>query len=324
MRREIARAMHDGPAQSLTNIVLQAQIVEYLVSNDPTKASGEVRQLVAMVQQTLDATKSFIFDVRPMMLDDLGLVPTLRRAARDHGRRAGIPVEFESMGQDQRLPMDLESGLFRIVDEALVTYLGAGAERVAEAGLVGSGGGHDFRLARDRQGGLGARTRGCPRRRSSACPRRDDAGAPGRRAEPGGIRAARGDREPSGGDLARDPGQGRDPGVRRPALCRRLRAPARDGPATGRVRSQVIRLAPMRGQGIVEYGLILALTAVITALVLGLLGGTLAEVLSAIGGAIDAATGEPDRGARPGRMRTIYLWSAGRRLPIVEEALNRG
>ncbi len=131
MRREIARAMHDGPAQSLTNIVLQAQIVEYLVANDPTKASGEVRQLVAMVQHTLDATKSFIFDVRPMMLDDLGLVPTLRRAARDHGRRAGIPVEFESMGQDQRLPMDLESGLFRIVDEALVTYLGAGAERVS-------------------------------------------------------------------------------------------------------------------------------------------------------------------------------------------------
>jgi two-component system sensor histidine kinase DegS len=130
MRREIARAMHDGPAQSLTNIVLQAQIVEHLVANDPTKASGEARQLVAMVQQTLDATKSFIFDVRPMVLDDLGLVPTLRRAARDRGRRAGVPVEFESMGQDQRLPMDLESSLFRILDEALAAYLGARAERV--------------------------------------------------------------------------------------------------------------------------------------------------------------------------------------------------
>ena len=131
MRREIARAMHDGPAQSLTNIALQAQIVEHLVANDPKKASGEVRQLVAMVQQTLDATKSFIFDVRPMVLDDLGLVATLRRAARDRGRRAGVPVEFESMGQDQRLPMDLESGLFRILDEALVAYLGARAERVS-------------------------------------------------------------------------------------------------------------------------------------------------------------------------------------------------
>nr|MBA2300799.1 hypothetical protein [Chloroflexota bacterium] len=72
LRREIARAMHDGPAQSLTNIVLQAQIVERLVQLDPNSAAGEVRQLVAMVQQTLDATKSFIFDVRPMVLDDLG------------------------------------------------------------------------------------------------------------------------------------------------------------------------------------------------------------------------------------------------------------
>jgi hypothetical protein len=131
LRREIARAMHDGPAQSLTNIVLQAQIVERLVATDPSKANNEVRQLVAMVQQTLEATKSFIFDVRPMVLDDLGLVPTLRRAARERGRRAGVPVEFDSMGQDRRLPMDLESGLFRILDEAMAAYLSARADRVS-------------------------------------------------------------------------------------------------------------------------------------------------------------------------------------------------
>jgi len=131
LRREIARAMHDGPAQSLTNIVLQAQIVERLVATDPGKAGAEVRQLVAMVQQTLEATKSFIFDVRPMVLDDLGLVPTLRRAARERGRRAGVPVEFDSMGVEQRLPMDLESGLFRILDEALAAYIGVRAERVS-------------------------------------------------------------------------------------------------------------------------------------------------------------------------------------------------
>jgi two-component system sensor histidine kinase DegS len=131
LRREIARAMHDGPAQSLTNIVLQAQIVERLVGKDPEMAAGEVRQLIAMVQHTLEATKSFIFDVRPMVLDDLGLVPTLRRATRERGRRAGIPVEFESLGADRRLPMDLESGLFRMLDEALAAYLGATPDRVS-------------------------------------------------------------------------------------------------------------------------------------------------------------------------------------------------
>ncbi len=123
LRREIARAMHDGPAQSLTNIVLQAQIVERLLATDTARARTEVGLLIGMVQQTLDATKSFIFDVRPMVLDDLGLVPTLRRAARDRGRRAGIPVEFESLGTDRRLPIELESGLFRILDGALAAYL---------------------------------------------------------------------------------------------------------------------------------------------------------------------------------------------------------
>jgi two-component system sensor histidine kinase DegS len=128
LRREIARAMHDGPAQSLTNIVLQAQIVERLVERDPGSAAGEVRLLTSMVQQTLDATKSFIFDVRPMVLDDLGLVPTLRRAARERGRRAGIPVEFDTLGQDRRLAVDLESGLFRMLDDALAAYLASGPD----------------------------------------------------------------------------------------------------------------------------------------------------------------------------------------------------
>jgi two-component system sensor histidine kinase DegS len=131
LRREIARAMHDGPAQSLTNIVLQAEIVERLIGKDPAAVGGELRQLVAMVQQTLEATKTFIFDVRPMVLDDLGLVPTLRRAARDRGRRAGTVVEFESLGVDRRLPVELESALFRILDEALAGYLAAHPERVS-------------------------------------------------------------------------------------------------------------------------------------------------------------------------------------------------
>jgi two-component system, NarL family, sensor histidine kinase DegS len=130
LRRDIARAMHDGPAQSLTNIVLQAQIVDRFLAKDPAAAGNEVRQLVSMVQQTLDATKSFIFDVRPMVLDDLGLVPTLRRSARERGQRAGVAVDFESLGTDRRLPMDLESGLFRILDEALGGYLGASPDRV--------------------------------------------------------------------------------------------------------------------------------------------------------------------------------------------------
>jgi two-component system sensor histidine kinase DegS len=131
LRREIARAMHDGPAQSLTNIVLQAQIVEHLLAKDPAAASTEVHALTAMVQRTLDATKTFIFDVRPMVLDDLGLVPTLRRATRDRGARARIKVEFESVGVDRRLPVELESGLFRMLDDALAVHVAGNPERLS-------------------------------------------------------------------------------------------------------------------------------------------------------------------------------------------------
>jgi two-component system sensor histidine kinase DegS len=130
LRRDIARAMHDGPAQSLTNIVLQAQIVDRLVDRDPVLARAEVKALIAMVQTTLEATKSFIFDVRPMVLDDLGLVPTIRRAARERGRRAQVVVDFDSLGSDRRLAMELESGLFRMIDQALAGYLSTAPQRV--------------------------------------------------------------------------------------------------------------------------------------------------------------------------------------------------
>ena len=83
-----------------------------------------------MVQRTLEATKTFIFDVRPMVLDDLGLVPTLRRVARDRSRRAGLPVEFESLGSDRRLPMELESAIFRVADESVASLLGGRPEKV--------------------------------------------------------------------------------------------------------------------------------------------------------------------------------------------------
>jgi two-component system, NarL family, sensor histidine kinase DegS len=131
LRREIARAMHDGPAQSLTNIVLQAQIVDRMLDGDPAAARSELRQLMSMVQQTLETTKSFIFEVRPMVLDDLGLVPTLRRTARERGRRAHVPVEVDSAGQDRRLPMEIESTVFRVLDEALAAFLALAPERIA-------------------------------------------------------------------------------------------------------------------------------------------------------------------------------------------------
>lgn len=131
LRREIARQMHDGPAQSLANIALQAEIVLRLASRGDGRTQGELVQLRSMVEHALDATKEFIFDVRPMVLDDLGLVPTLRRTAADRGRRAGVEIDLDSQGTERRLAQDSESGVFRLIDDTINGYLAVRPTRIA-------------------------------------------------------------------------------------------------------------------------------------------------------------------------------------------------
>lgn len=131
LRREIARQMHDGPAQSLANIALQAEIVLRLASRGDPRTQGELDQLRVMVEHALAATKEFIFDVRPMVLDDLGLMPTLRRTALDRGNRAGVEIDLDSQGPERRLPQDMESGVFRLIDDTINGYLALRPSRVA-------------------------------------------------------------------------------------------------------------------------------------------------------------------------------------------------
>lgn len=123
LRRDIVRRLHDGPAQSIANIGLQAEIVERLMQKGDQRAGSEVEALRRLVQQALDATKEFIFEIRPMVLDDLGLGPTVRRMANDRGRRTGIEVGFDSQGIEDRLSPDLESAVYRSLDEAIAGYL---------------------------------------------------------------------------------------------------------------------------------------------------------------------------------------------------------
>jgi hypothetical protein len=123
LRRDIVRQLHDGPAQSIANIGLQAEIVERLVEKEDSRAIDEIESLRRMVQAALDTTKEFIFEIRPMVLDDLGLGPTVRRIANDRGRRAGINVDFDSHGLEERLDTDIESAVYRSVDESVAGYL---------------------------------------------------------------------------------------------------------------------------------------------------------------------------------------------------------
>src|SRR6202022_3492657 len=118
-RMRIARDMHDGPAQSLANLVLQAEILERLIARDPQMVVSELADFKTGVRSVLDDTRRLIFDLRPMTLDDLGLVPTLRKFVKEFGERGGFNADLRVVGEETRLPGSLEPTLFRIIQEAL-------------------------------------------------------------------------------------------------------------------------------------------------------------------------------------------------------------
>ena len=120
-RMRIARDMHDGPAQSMANLVLQAEIIERLIARDPDPkvVAGELADFKTGVRDVLDDTRRLIFDLRPMTLDDLGLVPTLRKFVAEFGERNSINAHLRVVGEEIRMGGGLEQTLFRIVQEAL-------------------------------------------------------------------------------------------------------------------------------------------------------------------------------------------------------------
>ncbi len=118
-RRHLAREMHDGPAQALTNLILQAEIVERLYDSNPEAARGELGNLKNAVTATFQQIREFIFDLRPMMLDDLGLVPTLRRYAQAFEGKTGIATSVNLLGKERRLPSHAEVMVFRGVQSLL-------------------------------------------------------------------------------------------------------------------------------------------------------------------------------------------------------------
>src|SRR6202163_829884 len=131
-RMRIARDMHDGPAQSMANLVLQAEIIERLIARDPKMVVSELADFKNGVRSVLDDTRRLIFDLRPMTLDDLGLVPTLRKFVAEFGEKAAVNAQLRVMGEDVRLPGSFEQTIFRIVQEALSNVRKHAASRNVE------------------------------------------------------------------------------------------------------------------------------------------------------------------------------------------------
>ncbi len=118
-RQRLSRQMHDGPAQALSNFILQTEIAMRLLDADPAQAKEELGSLKASAMGTFQKVRNFIFELRPMMLDDLGLVPTLKKYSDAFKEQAGLDVSLTVTGTERRLEPYLEVMVFRAVQELL-------------------------------------------------------------------------------------------------------------------------------------------------------------------------------------------------------------
>jgi signal transduction histidine kinase len=128
-RRRLAMELHDETGQDLTSILLGLRAVEEARSDEArTEALARVRELVV---GAIHDVRRLAVELRPKALDDFGLAPALERLAETFSEQTGIEVSFEADLPDRRFPSELETALYRIVQEGLTNVLKhAHAEKV--------------------------------------------------------------------------------------------------------------------------------------------------------------------------------------------------
>jgi len=124
-RKRIARDLHDDTIQTLVALSRQLDVLTTLAREGDARASfnqaavQHIQELRKMIDDAIQGVRRFSQGLRPSMLDDLGLLPTLEALAADVTDRDGIAVELRTSGTKRRLAPDAELGLFRISQEAL-------------------------------------------------------------------------------------------------------------------------------------------------------------------------------------------------------------
>lgn len=116
-RKRIARELHDRFSQSLTALLYSLETAAE--TTDPADASSLRARMRQLLQQTLEEVYDLIFDLRPSLLDHLGLVPAIESHAERNLEATGVRVHLEQSGAPRRLPPAVETALFRVVQEAL-------------------------------------------------------------------------------------------------------------------------------------------------------------------------------------------------------------
>ena len=118
-RQRLSRQMHDGPAQALSNFIVQTEIAARLFEIDKEKAKNELENLKGAAMSTFQKVRNFISELRPMMLDDLGLFPTIKKYVEIIKDQHGVDVNLTINGQDRRFEPFLEVMVFRALQELM-------------------------------------------------------------------------------------------------------------------------------------------------------------------------------------------------------------
>lgn len=122
-RGRLSRQMHDGPAQTVANIVFLVDIINRYIDTDLSIAKKELERMREAARTTLQDIRSFIFELRPMMLDDLGLIPTLIHYIDLLNERERIAIKLKTSGGEMRYKQVVEDLIFRMLQELLVGKL---------------------------------------------------------------------------------------------------------------------------------------------------------------------------------------------------------
>jgi signal transduction histidine kinase len=119
VRQELARDLHDGPAQLLSALVMNARFIQELVRRYPDRVPDEIEQLEKTAERALHQTRNILFDLRPLVLEQQGLGPALEQYAARLKSVEDFAVTLNAPTLRRRFDSKMEGAIFSIVQEAV-------------------------------------------------------------------------------------------------------------------------------------------------------------------------------------------------------------
>ncbi len=120
-RKRIARDLHDSTVQSLTNIVHKTEFCSKMIDKDPVQVKLELVTMMDHIRASIDDMRRIIYDLRPMSIDDLGLVPTIQRFVNQNKMEyedINFQIKVSSESDEIDIPAVVTLTVFRIIQEA--------------------------------------------------------------------------------------------------------------------------------------------------------------------------------------------------------------